>query len=79
MENKNRQTIIKIHSNFFGGARFFRVTEMGYIDVKIEMVNPYGEVISEFPLTWHGRTFEESIQHIEWMAHDVDGTYEVIE
>lgn len=79
-ETRNmKQTTIKVHSNWFGGERNFKVTEIEYIKVKIEMVNEHGEVISEFPLTWKGLTYDEAIQRIKDMTNSIRGSWEIIE
>lgn len=78
-ENLRQPTTIRVQSNWFGGHRFFKVTQIDYIEVKIEMVNAHGEVISEFPLTWKGLTFDEAIQRIKDMTHSIRGSWEVIE
>lgn len=77
-ENLREPTTIRVLSTWFGGQRFFKVTQIGYIEVKIEMVNVHGEVISAFPLTWKGLTFDEAIQRIKDMAISVKAIWEVI-
>ena len=64
-ENLRQPTTIRVDSNWFGGHRFFKVTQIDYVEIKIEMVNVHGEVISEFPLVWKGITFDEAVQRIK--------------
>lgn len=78
-ENLKQPTVIRVDSNWFGGHRFFKVTQIGYIEIKIEMVNVHGEIISEFPLIWRGLTFDETVERIKDMARSVRATWEVIE
>lgn len=70
-EYEKQPIIIKVHSNFMNGTKFFKLTQIDYCEQKIEMCNPYGEIISEFPLVWKGLTFDEAKQRILDFAHSV--------
>ena len=70
-EYERQPIIIKIHSNFMNGTRYFKLTQLDYCEQKVEMCNISGEVISDFPLIWKGLTFDESKQRILDLAHEV--------
>ena len=73
-----RSAILKVNSEFLKTTKYFKVTELEYCKQKIEMVDAGERVISEFPLTWNGITYEETIQRIKDMAHSMRGEFEEI-
>lgn len=70
-EYERQPIIIKIHSNFLGGCKYFKLTQLEYCKQQVEMCNMSGEIISEFPLIWNGLTFDESKERILDLAHSV--------